>query len=66
MGEPKTPRRYIENINKYQKEHTRQICIRLHETYDADIIEQLEKVTKKATYIKRLIRYDMMKENKNG
>ena len=66
MGEPKTPSRYIENINKYQKEHTRQICIRLHETYDADIIEQLGKVTKKATYIKRLIRCDMMKENKNG
>ena len=65
----KTPQKYIENINKYQRANTRQINIRLHKTYDADIIEQLSKVTAKATYIKQLIRNDMtmcdmMKEKK--
>ena len=60
MGEAtKTPKKYIDKITEYQKENTKQICIRLHKVYDADIIAQLNKTSAKATYIKNLIRQDM-------
>ena len=55
----KTPKKYIDKINEYQKENTKQICIRLHNVYDADIIKRLDSVPAKATYIKNLIRQDM-------
>lgn len=55
----KTPQKYIENIAKYQKENTKQICIRLHKKYDADILDYLDTQEAKATYIKGLIRKDM-------
>lgn len=55
----KTPQKYIENITKYQKANTKQIPIRFHKTYDADILEFLNSKPRKATYIKNLIRKDM-------
>lgn len=68
-GVGKTPKKYLNTISRYQKENTTAICIRLSKKYDADIIEQLNKVTAKATYIKQLIRDDMCydkEDNSNG
>ena len=51
----------VKYIEKYQKENTIQINLRLNKKYDADIIEWLNALeTKgKATYLKELIREDM-------
>ena len=51
----------VKYIQKYQKENTVQINLRLSKKYDADIIEWLNALqTKgKATYLKELIREDM-------
>ena len=65
MGNAKTPKKYIDKINEYQKENTKQICIRLHKVYDSDILKHLDRMPAKATYIKQLIRNDMrMRYNK--
>lgn len=52
----------VKYIEKYQKENTVQINLRLSKKYDADIIKWLNALqTKgKATYIKELIREDMV------
>ena len=54
----------IKYITKYQKENTTQVNVRLSKKYDADIIEQLNKLedTGKATYIKELIRKDIKRQ----
>ena len=54
----------IKYITKYQKENTTQVNVRLYKKYDADIIEQLDKLedTGKATYIKELIRKDIKRQ----
>ena len=51
----------VKYIEKYQKENTIQVNLRLSKKYDADIIEWLNALeTKgKATYLKELIRADM-------
>ena len=51
----------VKYIQKYQKENTVQINLRLSKKYDTDIIEWLNALqTKgKATYLKELIREDM-------
>lgn len=49
----------VNYITKYQKENTTQVNVRLSKKYDADIIEWLETVDAKATYIKQLIRDDI-------
>ncbi len=54
----------VKYIEKYQKENTIQINLRLSKKYDADIIEWLSILGDmenmgKATYIKKLIREDM-------
>ena len=45
--------------NKYNKENTKQILIRLNKNTDEDIIDILEKVESKQGYIKNLIRLDI-------
>jgi hypothetical protein len=47
--------------NKYNKEKTTQICLRLNDKTDVDIIEHLAKQSSKMGYIKELIRKDMGK-----
>ena len=54
----------VKYIEKYQKENTIQINLRLSKKYDSDIIEWLNILGDmenmgKATYIKKLIREDM-------
>lgn len=56
----KTPKKYIDSINRYQRENTTQVCIRMSKKYDMDIIDHLNKCPAKATYIKELIRKDML------
>lgn len=51
----------LEYIAKYQKEHTKQYRFNCHKVYDNDIIAKLNSVPKKATYIKKLIREDIMR-----
>ena len=45
--------------NKYNKENTTQVILRLNKKTDDDIIEALSKVDSKQGYIKDLIRLDI-------
>ena len=51
----------IKASNKYNKEKTISVQIRLNKVKDADIIKQLDNVPSKMGYIKQLIRNDMNK-----
>lgn len=53
----------VKASNKYDKENTKQISLRLNLRTDADILEHLETVGSKQGYIKQLIREDI-KRNK--
>lgn len=44
---------------KYDKEHTRQITLKLNLRTDSDILEKLDQVPSKQGYIKSLIRKDI-------
>lgn len=45
--------------NKYDKENTRQLRLKLNIGTDRDILEKLDKVPNKQGYIKALIRQDI-------
>ena len=51
----------VKYIEKYQKENTIQVNLRLSKKYDTDIIDWLNSLGNKgkATYLKELIREDM-------
>lgn len=49
--------------NKYNKENTIQILIRLNKNTDNDIIEVLNRLASKQGYIKDLIRCDIEKDD---
>lgn len=51
----------IKAVNKFNKEKTRCIQIRLNKNTDADILEKLDNVPSKMGYIKELIRKDINK-----
>lgn len=44
---------------RYNKAHTKCVCLRLNRKTDADIIQRLSEVESKMGYIKLLIRKDM-------
>lgn len=46
-------------IAKYDKEHTKTICLKFNLKTDRDILERLEQVENKQGYIKQLIRDDL-------
>ena len=50
--------------DRYDKENTIRMTIKLNKKTEADIIEQLASVERKQTYIKDLIRADMKKSGK--
>jgi hypothetical protein len=52
-------------IRKYDKEHTKQILLKLNKGTDADILQKLDEVDNKQGYIKGLIRDDINVETKN-
>jgi len=57
---PKTPAANLQAINKFNKEKSTVITMRLNNRTDADILERLDTLTEsKQGYIKRLIRADM-------
>lgn len=49
------------NAVKYDRDHTRQIKMKLNLKTDADILEKLDSVPNKQGYIKELIRKDISK-----
>lgn len=51
----------IKAQNKYDKEHTRQIHLKLNRRTDVDVLEKLDSVQSKQGYIKALIRADLKK-----
>ena len=55
----------IQAINKYNKEKTKCIMVRLNKTTDADIIAKIDSVPSKMGYIKNLIRKDMLQSKLN-
>lgn len=61
MGEqPKTPASNLKAIQKFNKEKTTMIYLRLNKKTDADILAHLDEISEsKMGYIKRLIRADM-------
>lgn len=57
---PKTPAANLRAINKFNKEKTTVITMRLNNKTDADILERLDTISEsKQGYVKRLIREDM-------
>lgn len=53
----------IKAVNKFNKEKTKCIQIRLNKNTDADILEKLDQVPSKMGYIKELIRKDLQKNS---
>lgn len=49
----------IKASNKYNKDKTLTVCLRLNKETDKDIIELLDSVKSKQGYIKELIREDL-------
>ena len=52
--------------NKYDKENTKSVLLKLNKKTDADIIEMLDAVPSKMGYIKDLIRQDIEVQKKTG
>lgn len=54
-----TSKAQIKASNKYNRENTITLCLRLNKETDKDIISKLSEETNKQGYIKRLIRSDI-------
>lgn len=55
----KTSKAQVMASNKYNKDHTKTICIRLNKETDQDILEALNTIPNMSGYIKQLIRLDL-------
>ena len=55
----KTSKSQLKSIAKYDAANTRSFTIKMHNRYDADIIEKLSSVPNRQGYIKNLIRNDI-------
>lgn len=58
-----TSKAQIKAVNKYNRDKTVTICLRLNKETDKDIIEILDSVNSKQGYIKDLIRLDILRDN---
>lgn len=56
---PKTKRSQLEAQIKYDRDHVTRISLKLNKTTDKDILDKLDSVPGKQTYIKELIRRDI-------
>lgn len=56
----------IKASNKYDKENTKSVLLKLNKKTDADIIGMLDAVPSKMGYIKDLIRQDIEAQKKTG
>lgn len=54
----------IDRRTKYDREHTKRISFKFNLTTDADILERLSSSPNRTGYLKRLIREDMQREEK--
>ena len=61
MPHNKTSQAQKDAVRRYDKEHTRQIMLKLNLETDADILQRLDEIPNKQGYIKELIREDMKK-----
>lgn len=59
-----TSKAQIKASNKYNRENTITLCLRLNKETDKDIISKLSEETNKQGYIKRLIRSDIYRIKK--
>ena len=59
---PKTPESNLKAAEKYNREKTTCVNLRLSINTDADIISHLQTVPSKMGYIKKLIRADMERQ----
>lgn len=64
MKKPRTPASNLKAIDKFIKEKTTTVTLRLNKNTDEDIIELLATVPSKMGYIKRLIREDIAQKTK--
>lgn len=62
MKETKTTTAQKAASERYDRENTVRVAIKLNKKTDADILEQLERQENKQGYIKALIRADMASE----
>lgn len=53
----------IKASNKYNRENTITLCLRLNKETDKDILEHLTTIDNKSGYIKNLIRLDIIRDN---
>lgn len=53
----------IKASNKYNRENTITLCLRLNKETDKDILEHLRTIDNKSGYIKNLIRLDIIRDN---
>lgn len=61
---PNTPQSNLKAIDKFNKEKTKVVPIRLNLNNDADILAKLDSVPSKMGYIKQLIRDDIAQNSK--
>lgn len=59
----KTSESQIRASQKYNKEHTVTVLLRLNKKTDADLIERLGRVSSKNRYLRDLIRKDILNDN---
>lgn len=62
----KTSEAQMRANNKYEKAHIRQILLKFHKTYDAEIIEKLDSLDSKNNYVRQLILQDLEREKKEA
>ena len=58
----KTSKAQLRASNKYNRENTKALCIRLNKNTDSEILAYLDQIDNKSGYIKRLISEDMRRE----
>ena len=54
----------LKAVYKYDREHTRQVHLKLNRRTDVDVLEKLDSVPNKQGYIKGLIRADLERSAK--
>lgn len=59
----KTSAAQLKSIQKYNKEQTVTVLLRLNKKTDADLIERLGKVPSKNGYLRKLIYEDILNDN---
>ena len=59
-----TSEKKLQSIARYDRENCKRICLKLNKKYDAEVIQQLERMKNKQGYIKELILADIERSTK--